>query len=200
LSAVLFYTGMGSFFFVLALYLQEGRGLAPLDSGLVFTPLALGYLVASIASQRMHGLGRQLLALGGVVRAIGLVGLIGTVAAVLSGGSALVLLPALVVDGVGMGLLTAPLIATVLADLSPAHASAASGILSTAQQVGNALGIAVIGALFYGAVGSAPTPDAIAHGFEHALIAIAAICLAVSLLVQGLPRPAADPAPAGTDI
>jgi EmrB/QacA subfamily drug resistance transporter len=192
LAGILFYTGMGSFFFVLALYLQEGRGLDALGSGLVFTPLALGYLLASVAAQRLGRLGRQLLALGGVVRAVGLVGLLATVGAVLSGGHVAVLIPALVVDGIGMGLLTAPLIATVLADLTPQHASAASGILSTAQQVGNALGIAVIGALFYGALGPTPTPDAVAHAFEHALIAIAVVSLAVALLVQALPGLSAD--------
>ncbi len=180
---------MGSFFLVLALYLQEGRGLDALGSGLVFPPLAAGYLAASIAAQRLSGrLGRQLLALGGVVRAAALAGLVATIAAIAAGGSVAVLLPLLVLDGVGMGLLTAPLIATVLADMKAEHAGAASGVLSTAQQVGNALGIAIVGALFYGALGTAPTPDDIAHAFVVALVAVAALSLAVALLVQGLPR------------
>ena len=188
LATILFYTGMGAFFLVLALYLQQGRGLDALGSGLVFTPLALGYLVASIAAERLRRLGRQLLALGGAVRVVGLAGLLATVAAVAAGGDVALLLPALVVDGIGMGLLTAPLIATVLADLSPEHAGAASGVLSTAQQVGNALGIAVVGGLFYGALGPAPAPDDVAGAFELALLAVAAVSLAVALLVQGLPR------------
>ena len=188
LTTVLFYTGMGSFFLVLALYLQEGRGLDALGSGLVFTPLAVGYLAASIASQRLSGrLGRQLLALGGVVRAAALAGLVATIAAVAAGGSVAVLLPLLVLDGVGMGLLTAPLIATVLADMSAEHAGAASGVLSTAQQVGNALGIAVVGALFYGALGATPTADDVAHAFAVALVAVGGLSLAVALLVQALP-------------
>ncbi|MBB4660873.1 MFS transporter [Conexibacter arvalis] len=202
LATILFYTGMGSFFLVLALHLQHGRGLDALGSGLVFTPLAVGYLAASIAAQRLHRLGRQLLALGAVVRGVALVGLLATVAAVGAGGELALLLPALVVDGIGMGLLTAPLIATVLADLSPRHAGAASGVLSTAQQVGNALGIAVVGALFYGALGAAPAPDDVARAFELALIVVAALSLLVALLVQALPGvtaradAAAAPAPA----
>jgi EmrB/QacA subfamily drug resistance transporter len=195
LTGILFYTGMGSFFLVLALYLQEGRGLDALGSGLVFTPLAIGYLAASIASQRLSArLGRQLLALGGVTRAVSVIGLLLTVAAVGAGGQVAVLLPALVLDGVGMGLLTAPLIATVLADMQPRHAGAASGVLSTAQQIGNALGIAIVGALFYGALGSNPTPDDVAHAFEVALAAVAGLSLAVALLVQLLPGRAAAPA------
>jgi EmrB/QacA subfamily drug resistance transporter len=194
LAGILFYTGMGSFFLVLALYLQEGRGLDALGSGLVFTPLAVGYLAASIASQKLSGrLGRQLLALGGVTRAVSVVGLLLTVGAVGAGGHVAVLLPALVLDGIGMGLLTAPLIATVLADMQPQHAGAASGVLSTAQQVGNALGIAVVGALFYGALGSAPTPEDVAQAFQIALVAVAILSLLVALLVQLLPgRAAAD--------
>lgn len=188
LATILFYTGMGSFFLVLALYLQQGRGLDALGSGLVFTPLAVGYLAASIAAQKLQRLGRQLLALGGAIRAAALVGLLLTVAAVASGGHVAVLLPALVLDGIGMGLLTAPLIATVLADLSPRHAGAASGVLSTAQQVGNALGIALVGGLFYGALGGAPSPDDVARAFELALLAVAGLSLLVALLVQGLPR------------
>jgi EmrB/QacA subfamily drug resistance transporter len=188
LATVLFYTGMDSFFLVLALYLQEGRGLDALGSGLVFTPLAVGYLAASIVSQGLAGrLGRQLLALGGITRAVALAGLIATVVAVGSGGDVALLLPALVLDGVGMGLLTAPLIATVLADMKPAQAGAASGVLSTAQQVGNALGIALVGALFYGALGATPTPDDVARAFELSLIAVAGLCAAVALLVQALP-------------
>jgi EmrB/QacA subfamily drug resistance transporter len=188
LATILFYTGMGSFFLVLALYLQQGRGLDALGSGLVFTPLAVGYLAASIASQKLQRLGRQVLALGGLIRALALAGLLLTVAAVACGGHLAVLLPALVLDGIGMGLLTAPLIATVLADLSPRHAGAASGVLSTAQQVGNALGIALVGGLFYGALGSAPSPDDVARAFELALLAVAGLSLLVALLVQGLPR------------
>lgn len=188
LATILFYTGMGSFFLVLALYLQQGQGLDALGSGLVFTPLAVGYLAASIAAQPLSGrLGRQLLALGGITRAVALAGLLLTVAAVGTGGDVALLLPALVLDGVGMGLLTAPLIATVLADMQPRHAGAASGVLSTAQQVGNALGIALVGALFYGALGTTPTPADVTHAFELALVAIAALALAVAVLVQALP-------------
>jgi predicted MFS family arabinose efflux permease len=73
------------------------------------------------------------------------------------------------------------------------HAGAASGVLSTAQQVGNTIGVAAIGAIFYGAIG--PRGD-YAGAFELALIAVAAVCVVVAALVQLLPgRPAAAPAP-----
>jgi EmrB/QacA subfamily drug resistance transporter len=190
LTSVVFYAGMASFFLVLAIYLQEGCGLSPLDSGLVFTALAAGYLVASAGAEALTPrFGRQVLAAGGVVRAAALAGLALTVAAIGTAGSPLLLVPALAVDGIGMGLLTAPLVATVVGGMDPRHAGAASGVLSTAQQVGNTIGVAAIGAIFYGALG--PGGD-YAGAFELALVAVAAVCLAVAALVQLLPgRPAA---------
>jgi EmrB/QacA subfamily drug resistance transporter len=184
-ASVVFYAGMASFFLVLAVYLQEGCGLSPLDSGLVFTALAGGYLAASIAAEALAPrFGRQVLAAGGVVRALALTGLALTVAAIGTGGSPWLLLPALAVDGIGMGLLTAPLVATVVAGMEERDAGAASGVLSTAQQVGNTIGVAAIGAVFYGAIGR----DAdFAGAFEEALLGVAAVSLVVATLVQLLP-------------
>ena len=194
LASVVFYAGMASFFLVLAVYLQEGCGLSALDSGLVFTALAVGYLVASAGAEALAPrFGRQVLAAGGIVRATALTGLALTVGAVGTGGSPLLLVPALAIDGIGMGLLTAPLVATVVGGMDPRHVGAASGVLSTAQQVGNTIGVAAIGAIFYGTVG--PHGD-YAGAFELALVAVAAVCLAVAALVQLLPgRPAAAPSP-----
>jgi EmrB/QacA subfamily drug resistance transporter len=191
LASVVFYAGMASFFLVLAIYLQEGCGLSALDSGLVFTALAAGYLLASAGAEALAPrFGRQVLAAGGVVRAVALAGMALTVAAIGTGGSPLLLVPALAVDGIGMGLLTAPLVATVVGGMEERHAGAASGVLSTAQQVGNTIGVAAIGALFYGTLGSAGD---FTGAFEIALVAIAAVCLVVAALVQLLPgRPAAS--------
>jgi EmrB/QacA subfamily drug resistance transporter len=192
LASVVFYAGMAAFFLVLAVYLQEGCGLSPLDSGLVFSALAGGYLAASFGAEALTPrFGRQVLAAGGLIRAAALAGLALTVGAIGTGGSPLLLIPALAVDGIGMGLLTAPLVATVIGGMDPRHAGAASGVLSTANQVGNTIGVAAIGALFYGALG--PDGD-FAGAFELSLAAVAAISLSVAALVQLLPgRPAAAP-------
>jgi predicted MFS family arabinose efflux permease len=185
LVSVTFYTSMASFFLILAIYLQEGRGLSALDSGLVFTPLALGYLIASGVSEKLAPrLGRQVLAIGGLVRVGGLLALAATVGAIGLDASPWALVPALFVDGVGMGLLTAPLVSTVLARMAASDAGAASGVLSAAQQIGNTIGIAAIGALFYGAVGSDGNFDG---AFRVSLLALAGVSLAVAALVQLLP-------------
>jgi MFS family permease len=186
-SSIVFYAGMASFFLVLAVYLQQGRGLDALGSGLTFTPLAVGYLAASIVAPR---LGRRALTLGGPVRALGLAGLAATVEAIGTGGHTLVLVPALLVDGVGMGLLTAPLVGTVLAGMEARDAGAATGVLSTAQQVGNTLGVAAVGAVFYAA-------GDCAAGFREAVLVIIALALAVAVLVQPLRGPRMATATAG---
>src|SRR3954447_7227108 len=186
LGTMTFYAGMASFFLVLALYLQDGRGLDPLESGLVFTPLACGYLGASVLAQRLGpGRGRTVLGAGGLVRAVGLAGLAMTVGVIGVGASPVALIPALVVDGIGMGLLTAPLISVVLADMQPAHAGAASGVLSTTNQVGNTIGVALVGVLFYGALG--PDGD-YAGAFREAVLAILGVSLVGGALVRLLPR------------
>lgn len=202
LGSIAFYAGMGSFFLVLAVYLQQGRGLDALGSGLTFTPLALGYLAASIAAPMLvTRLGRQALALGAIIRAVALGGLGLTVTAIGLGGDTAALVPALLVDGIGMGLLTAPLVSTVLAGMEPSDAGAATGVLSTAQQIGNTIGIAVIGAVFYGALG--PAAD-FSHAFLTAILAILGVSVGVAAIVQLLPAgpdaraarvPAAEPAP-----
>ena len=76
---------------------------------------------------------------------------------VAGGGSVLALVPGLVVAGVGMGLLFAPLVGVTLSTLSPARAGEASGVVSTVQQLGGAVGVALLGVVFYGVLGG-PTP------------------------------------------
>jgi hypothetical protein len=77
----------------------------------------------------------------------------------------------------------APLTATVLGSLEPARAGAAAGALSTMQQVGNALGVAITGVIFFGALHAG-----FAHAFETSLAQLAVLCVAVAGLTRLLPR------------
>jgi MFS family permease len=182
-----FWCGQASFFLVFALYLQQGRGLGALQAGLVFTILALAYLVASMRAPALaERLGRRLPALGALSLATGHALLAACVAAIGSGGSIAVLVPALLLIGAGMGLVITPLTSTVLAGVQPHQAGAASGALSTMQQVGGALGVAVTGVIFFGAV-----DQGFAHAFELSLIQLAATCAAVAALTRLLPATSA---------
>jgi predicted MFS family arabinose efflux permease len=179
-----FYCAMASFFVILALYLQEGRGMSALNSGAVFTVVGAGYLASSLVPQRVTGrLGRQWPALGGMVMAAGLLALRATVDHMGIGGDVLALALPLLVTGIGMGMLTAPLTGIVLARVASRHAGTASGLQATTVQLGNSLGVALIGVVFFDALGGG-----FAHAFGAALIWLAALPLAVTLAVQFLPR------------
>ncbi len=78
--------------------------------------------------------------------------------------------------------------AIVLADVSRHYAGAASGVLATAQQVANALGVAAIGIVFYGALGATGTAHAFAPAFAESLAVLVVLSAAVAVLVQLLPN------------
>jgi EmrB/QacA subfamily drug resistance transporter len=186
LTQLVFWCGQASFFLVLALYLQLGRGLDALRAGLVFTILAVAYLAASMKAPKLAPrLGRRLPALGALVLAAGHALLAASVAGVGTTGPVGLLAPALLLVGAGMGLVITPLTATVLASLEPQRAGAAAGALSTMQQVGNALGVAVTGVVFFGAL-----HGGFAHAFEISLVQLAVLCVAVAGLTRLLPPPA----------
>jgi EmrB/QacA subfamily drug resistance transporter len=179
-TQLLFWTVQASFFLVLALYLQQGRGLSALDAGLVFTILAAAYLAASMrAPELAERLGRRLPAIGALLLGAGHA----LLAVVVAGDASLGLLaPALLLEGAGMGLVITPLNSVVMSSLEARHAGAASGALSTTQQIGNTIGVAVTGVIFFGAL-----DGGFAHAFELSLVQLAAVCLAVAGLTRLLP-------------
>jgi len=184
LTQLAFWAGQASFFVVLALYLQQGRGLHPLAAGLVFTILAAAYTAASIAAPGLivrHG--RGVIASGALVLAAGHALLLAAVARVGVGGSIGPLVPGLLLVGAGMGLVLAPLATTILRSLDPERAGAASGMLTTMQNVGNAVGVAIVGVIFYGAL-----PGGYPRAFELAVAALAGLLVVVAALTRLLPR------------
>lgn len=188
LTTLVFFAGMASFFLVLALYLQDGRSLSALAAGAIFSALGLGYLISSLGAARfVRWLGRRALTIGAVVMALGLALMLMTVAAAGSHGAILLLTPALLVDGLGMGLVLAPLFSITLAGLPAQHAGAASGVLATMQQVANALGVAIIGIIYYGALAHGSAASPYAHAFGASLIYLIALEVSVVALLQFLP-------------
>ncbi|HEX5224958.1 MAG TPA: MFS transporter, partial [Solirubrobacteraceae bacterium] len=183
LAQLVFWGGQASFFLVFALYLQQGRGLSALDAGLVFTILAIAYVGASArAPELVERYGRGLIAFGATSLALGHGLLLAAVAAIGTGGSVLAMLPGLLLVGVGMGLVIVPLTTTIMSTMRPEQAGAASGALSTVQNLGNAIGVAVTGAVFFGAL-----HHGYAHAFELSLAQLGGLLLAVALLTRLLP-------------
>jgi EmrB/QacA subfamily drug resistance transporter len=193
LIQLVFWAGMGSYFLVIAVFLQDGRGLTPLHAGFVFAALAVGYITTSMTARFVAArLGRQVIALGALVRIAGLVILLVTTGAIGLTGRTEWLMPGLFIDGLGMGLAVAPLVATVLARVSPQHAGAGSGVLTTGLQVGNALGVALIGLIFYNTIAHGDGRSAYPGAFTGCLYFLLAVSVIFGLLAQFLPK-----APAG---
>ncbi|THA78970.1 MFS transporter [Streptomyces sp. A0642] len=181
-----FTMGMAAYFLIFALYVQQGRGLDALEAGFAFVPIGAGYLAASLLAPRLAArLGRQVIAIGGLTRAVGLAALL-----VMAGQGAAVgwLVPALIVDGIGMGLALGPIMTTVLAGVAQKHAGSAASALTTVQQVGGALGVGAVGIVYYGSVG-----DGVPLAFRHGLIHLIVVALVLTALVQLLPRGAGKP-------
>jgi EmrB/QacA subfamily drug resistance transporter len=171
----LLFVGMASYFLVLALYLQLGRGLSALASGLVFTLVAGPYMAGTVAVPRLAArLGRWTVTAGAATFAVGHLALWDAVRAdaPLAG-----LAPGLALAGFGMGVALTSLIGTAMTGVEPARAGAVSGVLSTVQQVGNALGVAVVGMVFFGAL-----PDGYDAALERSLLVLAAATAAVALV------------------
>ena len=181
-----FFAGMVSFFLVLALYLQHGRRLSALDAGLVFTILAAAYLVTSLRAPALTlRFGRTVIRAGAVTVAVGTGLLLAAVAAQGTGGSLWWLVPGLAGIGAGQGLCITPLTTTVLAHADGQQAGLVSGALSMMQQAGNALGVAITGVVFFGALpGSGYGP-----AFAASLVELACLPLIVAAGTWLLPRP-----------
>jgi EmrB/QacA subfamily drug resistance transporter len=179
-----FWIGQASFFLTLALYLQQGHGLSALHSGVVFTAIGAGYLATSTTAGRIAArLGRQTVAVGTVIMAVGLVAMLLAVRDIGTTGNVAWLVPGLAIDGIGMGMALSPLASTVLSHVPMRLAGAGSGVLSTAMQVGGAVGVALIGVVFYRAVNGGFGP-----AFQASLAFLIAVEVLVAILVQALPR------------
>jgi EmrB/QacA subfamily drug resistance transporter len=153
--AGIFFMGIPAFFLTLSLWLQIGLGFSALHAGLTGAPFAVGSALASAASVRLApSLGRRILSAGSLLLVAGMAGLIWTVDRYGGAVHSWQLLPSLLVCGLGLGSVVAPLVNVVLAGIRGQDAGAASGVLSTTQQVGGAVGVAVIGVVFFGLLAS----------------------------------------------
>jgi EmrB/QacA subfamily drug resistance transporter len=184
LTQTVFWCQQAAGYLVLGLYLQQGRGLSPLAAGGVFTFLAAGYLATSFRAPALTmRFGRSVIAVGALTAALGDVALYLATAHAGTSGPVAWLFPGLLLLGAGQGLCITPLTTTVLSHADPATAGSVAGALSTAQQVGNSVGVAVTGVLFFGAL---------SHGyslaFERSVLQMAALLLVVAGLTRLMPR------------
>jgi EmrB/QacA subfamily drug resistance transporter len=161
--AVTFFLGVTSFALILTLFLQTGLGFQPLHAGLTFLPFSGGVLVASGAAARLAPkFGRGVTMTGAVVMAVGMIGLIATVHHYGSAVTTWEMVPGLLVAGLGMGAVLAPLADILLDGVQPQDAGSSSGVFNTSLQLGASVGVALIGVIFFGLLGSQSAPAAAA--------------------------------------
>ncbi|WP_116211695.1 MFS transporter [Streptomyces olivoreticuli] len=138
------FAALGGFLFLNTLYLQNGRGLSALHAGLFMLPMAAMTLVCGPLSGRLvSARGPRLpLVLGGTaMTASGLM-----FAAFDAQSTDAALFTAYVLFGIGFGLVNAPITNTAVSGMPRSRAGVAAAIVSTSRQVGQSLGVAVIGA------------------------------------------------------
>lgn len=193
LLVLLVYSTSSSFFLCFALLVQSGLGLDPFVAGSIFAPCSVGFVAASLAAPRLVARWEtRAIVAGALVYAVS-VGLL--IAQVQMAGADLVptrLIAVLVVVGAGQGLIMTPLLNLVLGFVDEAQAGMASGVISTVQQVGAALGVAVVGALFAtalaandgAAVQASQYASAFVAGMAYNLVAALLVCVLLLMLIR----------------
>ena len=168
-ASVLFFGGLASFFLVLSIYLQAGTGRSAWDTGLVILPYALGSMLTSGAGVALAArAGRALLVTGSLTLAASQALLWWLVRDGATPGY-WPLAAAMFLGGLGLGLAAPILVNVVLAGVPGRRAGAAGGVLSTVNQIGGAVGVAVLATVFFNATSSAGTATPPAELFAHAL-------------------------------
>jgi EmrB/QacA subfamily drug resistance transporter len=202
--AISAFVGMGYFVgfvgipFVVSLYFQQGLGYSALAAGAVGTPTALGAAVsAPLAGRVMHRIGRRLVVIGLISVTLGAAGLVVLIGHRAGGLVWLLVAGPLLLAGVGSGLVIGPNLTLALQQVPLREASAASAVLQTGQRIGSTIGIAVIGALYFGSLTSSRGDylRAATEGLVGSAVAIAATLLitVVALLLTRGRRPAERP-------
>jgi MFS family permease len=176
-----FAAGLQGFFLVFMLWLQAGQHYSPLRAGLTTVAFSAGsFLLAGQAVPLARRYGRLVLVAGALLFAAGIVGVDVGAHHMGSGISPWPLVPGLVVAGAGLALLIIPLVNVVLAAVPAEAAGGASGVFSTAQQLGGAIGVAVAGTIFFADLSRHPFVAAFIHTAPYAAGAFV-ICAVLAL-------------------
>jgi EmrB/QacA subfamily drug resistance transporter len=184
-----FYASLSAFVLVVNLLLQSGLDWTPLQTGFALIPWAAGTAAATLLSGAVlaEKLGRANLHLGLAIAVAGLLGLWWTCAHWGDAVTVAKLAPALLVTGVGSGLLFVPLFDFILGDATAAEVGTGAGVLNAAQQFANALGVAALGSVFFARVGPPSTRSYFAAA-ELVFGICAGVYVLVLLLVGLLPK------------
>ena len=201
-------TALFSMFLMLTLYMQQVLGYSAMKTGVAYLAVAGTSIVwANVAAALVNRVGVRPLIAGGM--AILTLGLVLFTQVSVGGSYATDLLPGFLIIALGMALCFVPISIAALAGVKQAEAGIASGLINTSQQVGGAVGIALLSTIAVSrtenevAAGTA-APEALTSGFQLAFwvgagIALAGVVAALALIRQEeiAVAPEAAPVPAG---
>ncbi|MFG2635806.1 MFS transporter [Streptomyces sp. NPDC048362] len=155
--AISAFAALGGFLFMSTLYLQNVRGLDALHAGLWMLPMAAPTFVCAPLSGRLvgsRGPRLPLLVAGTAMTVSGV--LFAAFEAETSNGTLLI---GYVLFGIGFGFVNAPITNTAVSGMPRAQAGVAAAVASTSRQLGQTLGVAVVGAVLASGIGSSPYKD-----------------------------------------
>ena len=160
---VLWSGAMFAWFFISALYMQQVLGYSPMQVGLAFLPsnLIMAAFSISFSAKLTMRFGFRTPMVTGLL--IAGAGLLWFSRALIDGGFALDILPAMLLLGVGAGTAFTPVLLAAMSDVKPEEAGLASGVANTSFMMGGALGLAVLASL-----AASWTADATASGLSEA--------------------------------
>ncbi|MEU6893347.1 MFS transporter [Streptomyces sp. NPDC046557] len=181
----------GIFFLVWTLYMQMGLGWTPLRAGTTGIPFSIAVSAAAGMSVQklVPRFGRKVLQAGALTMAAGLLLYIWESAHYGMGIASWQMAAPLVVMGIGMGLIVAPLTDTVLSQVPREHAGSASGLINTTGQMGNALGLGLTSVVFFGVIDDDTVYGApYVEAFRSALWWVVAVLVVIFAVMFMLPR------------
>jgi MFS family permease len=185
---------LGVFFF-LALYMQDILRYSPLEAGIRFLPSTLMIVgVAPVAGRLADRFGPRWLIVAGLAL---LTASLYSFTGIAVDSTYLDLLPGFMLLGIGIALTMSPMTSAAMNAVSVEKAGVASGVLSMFRMLGGSLGVAVTGAIFQGAVGTAnfagASPQDFVDGLSQAMMVSAAVALAgavfAAVAIRAKPRP-----------
>jgi EmrB/QacA subfamily drug resistance transporter len=198
LMSLVFFSGIPGFFMMLAIFYQAGFGLTPLESGLTTVPFPLGVFLASFISGRLGSrFLAQRVAVGALLLAAGMIYVRFTFGTVGTHIDHWAFVPPLAIGGLGLGIGISAIFQTVLMGVPHRDAGSASGSLQAFQQVGGALGVALVGEVFFTwlenaqAWGATSKADAFVHAAQAGTwyeIGAFLVVATLVLLLRPLPR------------
>jgi len=186
-------TALFSMFLMLTLYMQQVLGYSAMKTGVAYLAVAGTSIIwANVAAALVSKVGVRPLIAGGM--AILTVGLILFAQVSVGGSYAANLLPGFLIIALGMALCFVPISIAALAGVSQAEAGIASGLINTSQQIGGAVGIALLSTIAISrtedeVASGAGVPQALTSGFQLAFwvgagIALAGVVAALALIRQ----------------